>query len=110
MKEKLHDALVKLDEDDGIREGHWGGRLKDTGRRTSEGHGGRRRSRRRRKSRRSRRRRRSVSWSLKPSQPQRILSGLRETFLKNNVVERTYKAEIRPQEQGEKAESCRETL
>ena len=49
-----------------------------------------------------------VSWCFKPSQPQRILSGLRETFIKIYVVERTNKAEIRPEEQSEKAESCRE--
>ena len=33
---------------------------------------------------------------------------LKETFLKRYIVERTYKAEIRPEEQGEKAESCQE--
>ena len=45
-----------------------------------------------------------VFW---PSQQQRIISGLKETFL---IVERTNKAEIRPDEQNEKAESCRENL
>ena len=53
-----------------------------------------------------------------PSQPQRIISGLEETFIKRYTVERTYKAEIqlkgptkiRPDEQSEKAESCRENL
>ena len=49
-----------------------------------------------------------VSWCFKPSQPQRIISGLRQTFLKRFKVERTSKAEIRPEEQSEKAESCRE--
>ena len=34
----------------------------------------------------------------------------RETFTKRYVVERTSKAEIRPEEQSEKAESCRENL
>ena len=43
-------------------------------------------------------------------QPQRIISGLRETFIKRCIVERTNKAEIGPEEQGEKAESCRENL
>ena len=49
-----------------------------------------------------------VRWCSKPSQPQRILSGLRETF--TDIVERTNKAEMRPEEQSEKAESCREIL
>ena len=44
------------------------------------------------------------------SQPKRIISGLRETFIKRYIVERTNKAEIRPEEQAEKAESCRENL
>ena len=51
-----------------------------------------------------------VSWRLKPSQPQRITSGLRETFIKRYIVERTNKAELRPEEQSEKAKSCRENL
>ena len=46
-----------------------------------------------------------VSWCFKPSQPQRIISGLRETFIKRYEVERTNKAEIRPEEQSRKAES-----
>ena len=55
--------------------------------------------------------RRSVSYEcFKPSQPQKILSGLMETFIKRYIVERTTKAEIRPEEQSEKAESCRENL
>ena len=45
-----------------------------------------------------------------PSQPQRIVSELKETFVKRCIVERTNKAEIRPEEQSEKAESCRENL
>ena len=49
-----------------------------------------------------------VSWYFKPSQPQRIISGLRETFIKRCTVERTNKIEIRPEEQSEKAESSRE--
>ena len=38
------------------------------------------------------------------------MSGLREAVIKRNIVERTNKAEIRPEEQSEKAESCRENL
>ena len=30
-----------------------------------------------------------VSWCSKPSQPQRIISGLKETFIKRYKVERT---------------------
>ena len=51
-----------------------------------------------------------VSRCFKPSQPQRIISELRETFVKGYIVERTNKAEIRPEEQSGKAESCRENL
>ena len=35
---------------------------------------------------------------------------LRETFIKKFTVEGTSKAEIRPEEQSEKAESCRENV
>ena len=49
-----------------------------------------------------------VSWCFKCSQPQKIISGLKETFIKGHTVERTNKAEIRPEEQSEKEESCRE--
>ena len=38
-----------------------------------------------------------VSLCFKPSHPQRIKSGLRETFIKRYIVERTNKAELRPQ-------------
>ena len=51
-----------------------------------------------------------VSWCFKPSQPQRIISGLRETFIKKYIVERINEAEIKTEEQNEKAESCRENL
>ena len=44
------------------------------------------------------------------SQPLRIISGLKETFIKRYIVERTNKTDIRPKEQSEKAESCRENL
>ena len=39
-----------------------------------------------------------------------IISGLKETFIKRYTVERTSKAEIRLEEQNEKAESYRENL
>ena len=47
-----------------------------------------------------------VSWCIKPSQPQRIISGLKETFIKRYIVERTNETEIRLEEQSEKVESC----
>ena len=43
-----------------------------------------------------------VSWSFKRSQPQRIISRLRETFINRYIVERTNKAEIRPDDQSER--------
>ena len=52
----------------------------------------------------------SVTSCFKLSQPQRITSGLKETFTKRYVVERTSKAEIRPKEQSERMESFRENL
>ena len=39
-----------------------------------------------------------------------IISGLREAVIKEGTVERTDKAEIRPEEQSEKAERCPENL
>ena len=53
-----------------------------------------------------------VSRCFKPSQPQRIISGLRETFIKRSfyTAERTNRSEIRPEEQNRKVESCRENL
>ena len=51
-----------------------------------------------------------VSWCFKPSQPQKIISGLKETFIKRYIGERTNNPEIRPKEQSEKAESYREDL
>ena len=51
-----------------------------------------------------------VSWCFQPSQSQRIVSGLRETFIKRDIVEMTNGVEIRSEEQSEKAESCRENL
>ena len=51
-----------------------------------------------------------VSWCFKPSHPRRIISGLKENFIKRFVVERTNKAEIRPEEHSEKSETCRENF
>ena len=41
----------------------------------------------------------NFNWCLRPSQPQRIISGLKETLIKRYTVERTNTAEIRPAEQ-----------
>ena len=51
-----------------------------------------------------------VSWWFKPRKPQRITSGLKETFIKRCTVERTNKAERWLKEQSEKAESCWDNL
>ena len=51
-----------------------------------------------------------VNWCFELSQLLRIISGLKETFIKRYVVERTDKTEMRPEEQSEKTESCRENL
>ena len=50
--------------------------------------------------------------AFKPGQPQRILSGLQETFIiiERCIAERTIKAEIKPEERCEKAGSSRENL
>ena len=48
--------------------------------------------------------------SLTPSQPQRIISKPKETFAKRYIAERTNKAEIGPEKQSEKAESCLKNL
>ena len=42
--------------------------------------------------------------TFRPSQTQRIISGLRETFIKRYIVERPNKAGIRPEELSEKTE------
>ena len=53
----------------------------------------------------------SVGWRFKPSQPQRITSGLKDTFIKIcYIVEWTNRAERKPVEQSENAKSCRENL
>ena len=44
-----------------------------------------------------------VNGSIKPSQPQRIISGLKEIFIKRSILETTNQAEIRPEEQSEKS-------
>ena len=38
------------------------------------------------------------------------MAGLKETFIKRYIIEKANKAEIRPEEQSEKPESCRENL
>ena len=43
---------------------------------------------------------------FEPSQPLGIISGSKETFTKRYIVDKTNKAEIRPEEQSEKTESC----
>ena len=42
-----------------------------------------------------------VDWCFEPSPLLGIISGLKETFIKRNTVERTNKAEVRPEEQSE---------
>ena len=44
------------------------------------------------------------------SQPLEIISGLKERFMKRHIVERTNKAEIRPEEQNKKTDSRWENL
>ena len=51
-----------------------------------------------------------VNWCFEHSQPLGIISGLKETFIKRHIVERTNKAEIRPEEQSEKTDSYQENL
>ena len=55
-------------------------------------------------------RERELIGVFEPIQPLGSILGLKETFLKRHTVERTKKAELRPQEQSEKTESCRENL
>ena len=45
-----------------------------------------------------------VNWCFEPSQPLQIISGLKETFIKRYIVERTNKPEIRPEEQSQKTD------
>ena len=51
-----------------------------------------------------------VNWCFEPSQPRGIISGLKETFIQSYRVEMTNTTEIRPREQSEITESCRENL
>ena len=51
-----------------------------------------------------------VNLCFEPSQPLGIISGLRETFIKRHIVERNNKAEIKPEEESEKTESCWDNL
>ena len=54
--------------------------------------------------------RRLVKWHFEPSQPQGIVSELKESFIKIYTFERTHKAEIKPEEQSEKTDSYQENL
>ena len=45
-----------------------------------------------------------MNWCFDPSQPLRIISGLKQTFIKRYIVERTNKAEIQPEDEWEKGE------
>ena len=51
-----------------------------------------------------------MNWCFVPSQPLFIISGLKGTFIKIYTVESTNEAEIRPEEQSQKTESCQENL
>ena len=52
-----------------------------------------------------------VDWCFEPSQLQvKIISGLKETFTERYIVERTDKAEVKPEDQSEKTQSCWENL
>ena len=51
-----------------------------------------------------------VYWCFGSSRPLRITSGLKETFIKSCIIERTSKAEVRSEEQSENTECCRENL
>ena len=51
-----------------------------------------------------------VNWCFEPSQPLGITLGLKETFIKRYIVERTSKTEIRSEEQNERLEKCQENL
>ena len=51
-----------------------------------------------------------LSWCFEPSQPQRITSGLDYIWAMGDFYKEIYKAEIRPEEQSEKAERCRENF
>ena len=51
-----------------------------------------------------------VDWCFEPSQLLGIISVLKKTVIKRYIVERTNKADIRPEEHSQKTESCRENL
>ena len=51
-----------------------------------------------------------VILCFEPNQPPGIIPGLKETFIKRHLAERTSKAEIRPEEQSQRAESCQKNL
>ena len=51
-----------------------------------------------------------VNGCFEPSRPLRIITGLKETFIKRYTVERTNKVEVRPEEQSENVEICQENV
>ena len=51
-----------------------------------------------------------VILCFEPNQPPGIIPGLKETFIKRHLAERTSKAEIRPEEQSQRTESCQKNL
>ena len=51
-----------------------------------------------------------LTGALSPVNHKGFYTGLRETFVKIYIVQRTSKAELSPEEQSEKAESCWENL
>ena len=51
-----------------------------------------------------------VNWCFEPSQPLGFISGRKETSIERYMVKRTNNADIRPEEQSAKTESCRENL
>ena len=48
--------------------------------------------------------------ALSPVNHTKNISGLKETFIKRYIVERTNKPEIKPGKQSKKAESCRDEI
>ena len=50
------------------------------------------------------------NWCFELSQPLWVIPGLKETFIKRHVVDRTNKKQIRSGKRSEKTESCQENL
>ena len=51
-----------------------------------------------------------VNWCFETSQRLGIISGLKKIFINRYIAEKTNEAGIRPKEQSQKTESCRENL